>query len=72
MECAGPFRRAAWGLKDSFRVDLLGLRRREPPSLEAVRAFVMSRFSLLSQQQALKGPLAKLNGIGHAIRSEHR
>ena len=30
----------------------------------------VTRFLALSQQQALKGPLSKLNWIGHAIRSE--
>src|ERR1044071_8246074 len=33
-------------------------------------AFWVIRFLALSQQQALKGPLSKLNWIGHAIRSE--
>jgi hypothetical protein len=30
----------------------------------------VTRFLALSQQQALKGPLSKLNWIGHAIRGE--
>jgi hypothetical protein len=41
----------------------LGVNRREPKGDSA------SRFSALSRE-ALKGPFSKLNGIGHAIRSE--
>ena len=42
----------------------------KPQGSHSLWAFWVTRFLALSQQQALKGPLSKLNWIGHAIRSE--